>query len=282
MLGFFRKKIEATISELRSGEAMEIGRGATKAFLAFILVLAVLPNSLPEGGWELRIWTFLKAPPNEIGDTLAGLAGALAFLWIIVTVSLQSKELKAQREELAATRSELKMARQAQEQQVEVLEKQAFIFEDEQRQRREAQASRQLEDASKNIIRCFYEADLGTLVWEVGESSQRAQKENFLFHGFNQSHLDETSDRVLALLAELFGVAVQKMERLGREKIHYKPRLPAALMQLREYLEIVVGCLEDLPAIQAERQREVNLREAARSLNELIDGPYWDNLEGKP
>ncbi|WP_299348414.1 hypothetical protein [uncultured Shimia sp.] len=43
---------------------------------------------------------FLESPPNEKGDTLAGLAGSLAFLWIIVTVLLQSNELSLQRKEL--------------------------------------------------------------------------------------------------------------------------------------------------------------------------------------
>ena len=49
---------------------------------------------------------FWQSPPNEIGDTLAGIAGALAFLWIIVTVLLQAQELAAQREELKLTRKE--------------------------------------------------------------------------------------------------------------------------------------------------------------------------------
>ena len=47
---------------------------------------------------------FANSPPNEVGDTLAGIAGSLAFLWIIVTVLLQSQELAAQRKELRLTR----------------------------------------------------------------------------------------------------------------------------------------------------------------------------------
>jgi len=41
---------------------------------------------------------------NEIGDAIAGLASAVAFLWLIVTVRIQSSELKAQRKEMAETR----------------------------------------------------------------------------------------------------------------------------------------------------------------------------------
>lgn len=50
---------------------------------------------------------FLSSPPNEKGDTLAGIAGSLAFLWIIVTVLLQANELSLQRNELEQTRKAL-------------------------------------------------------------------------------------------------------------------------------------------------------------------------------
>ncbi len=48
--------------------------------------------------------SFLNASPNEVGDTLAGFAGALAFVWLITTVWLQSQELSEQRQELAEQR----------------------------------------------------------------------------------------------------------------------------------------------------------------------------------
>jgi len=63
-------------------------------------------------GQKSSKWSYLlRATPNEIGDTLAGFAGTLAFIWIIVTVFLQWDQLKAQKDELAATRAELVEAR---------------------------------------------------------------------------------------------------------------------------------------------------------------------------
>ncbi|MEM7727688.1 MAG: hypothetical protein AAF311_00265, partial [Pseudomonadota bacterium] len=47
-----------------------------------------------------------------MGDALAGIAGTLAFLWIIVTVLLQSQELSAQRDELVEQRNELRLSRE--------------------------------------------------------------------------------------------------------------------------------------------------------------------------
>ncbi|SMP02749.1 putative phage abortive infection protein [Shimia sagamensis] len=96
----------------RRGNPLFIGIGSTKLFFAGIAVFALLPQRT-DADWSWRIWSFLTAPPNEIGDTLAGVAGALAFLWIIVTVMLQSKELAAQREELRLTRIEMSEQKEA-------------------------------------------------------------------------------------------------------------------------------------------------------------------------
>lgn len=81
------------------------------AFLITILILAFMPFCETDNGIQTcqnKFRKFVNSSPNEIGDTLAGLAGALAFLWIIVTVLLQAQELKAQRNELMHTRLEFK------------------------------------------------------------------------------------------------------------------------------------------------------------------------------
>jgi hypothetical protein len=54
-----------------------------------------------------------NASPNEIGDTLAGFAGTLAFIWIVVTVAIQSKELSEQREQLKQQTNEFKLTNNA-------------------------------------------------------------------------------------------------------------------------------------------------------------------------
>ncbi|WP_299293291.1 hypothetical protein [uncultured Tateyamaria sp.] len=109
------------------------------------------------GECSQRFDTFLKASPNEIGDTLAGFAGSLAFIWIIVTVLLQSRELAAQREELTLTRKEMQEQRAATQEMAKSMGAQAEIFKDEQIQRRELQAGllfrEELELISSLLIR---------------------------------------------------------------------------------------------------------------------------------
>ena len=73
----------------------------------------------PEIACKTNFRIFIESPPNEKGDALAGIAGSLAFLWIIITVLLQGKELTLQREELERTRVTL-------EKQTKFLENQDF------------------------------------------------------------------------------------------------------------------------------------------------------------
>lgn len=54
---------------------------------------------------------FLSSSPNEMGDTLAGIFASLAFIWIVVTVFLQSAELREQRAEIAKTNDHMSAQR---------------------------------------------------------------------------------------------------------------------------------------------------------------------------
>lgn len=119
-------KANGILGDFRSGEPLLVGTALTKAFGALVLILAILPQHTSADGWEWRILAFLTSPPNGIGDTLAGLAGVLAFMWIIITVWLQSQELSAQRKELKATRKEVRLSRKAYEKTNTHLDQQRF------------------------------------------------------------------------------------------------------------------------------------------------------------
>ncbi|GAA6193331.1 hypothetical protein [Phaeobacter sp. NW0010-22] len=144
-LDWVKNQANTIKSGVKSKQPMKVGQALTKVFLLVVLILAIGPQYTNEDGWELRIVSFALSPANEIGDTFAGIAGVLAFLWIIVTVWLQSKELAAQHKELKATREELKLTREAHQKQVSILEKQAVIFEIEQADRLEMRAKDQFD-----------------------------------------------------------------------------------------------------------------------------------------
>ncbi|MBR9650118.1 hypothetical protein [Thalassovita aquimarina] len=122
-----------------------------------------------------RFVVLLSSKPNEVGDALAGFSGALAFVWIIVTVWLQSKELAAQREELNLTRIEMHEQSLATQEMAKAMSAQTHVFEDELKQREQIRAGELLEyklNRLKIVARSlgFGAAKLGsTEIAEVGE-----------------------------------------------------------------------------------------------------------------
>jgi len=133
----------------------------------FLLLMFEFP--VETGGKEFSSkWNYLKAaPPNEIGDSLAGFAGSLAFIWIVVTVWLQAQELREQRIEFS------KMA-DAQSAQVDILQKQGEIFQEEQKQRREDKTKEELNQLVATLISGTSEVAHGVgLVVEKGNYLKR-------------------------------------------------------------------------------------------------------------
>ncbi|WP_170342482.1 hypothetical protein [Ruegeria arenilitoris] len=115
---------------------------ASMGFIALIVWFGLAPTCnhelFPEGDCPPKWRHLYAAPPNEVGDTLAGLAGVLAFIWLIATVLLQSVELGEQRRVLALQKEEMEEQRKATQDMARSMSVQATIFEEEQEQRRRA------------------------------------------------------------------------------------------------------------------------------------------------
>jgi hypothetical protein len=227
-------------------------------------------------------WRHLQmAPPNEVGDTLAGLAGVLAFIWLIATVLLQSVELGEQRRVLALQRQEMEEQRIATQDMARSMAVQAEIFEDERRQRAELQAREVLDQASKEIARCLFEADLDSLTWYVGDDTASSKRERYLEH--KQKRLTHAGAELTVLggIAELFGVAVARLRRVEPHRLRYKPDLPGQLIQLEKYLDLILAHENDLPTVDAEKLRDFGLKNARLYLHSLLTEPYWEQPMGE-
>lgn len=91
---------------------LNVGFVLTAVFLLFCCFLAFQENCRFVDDvyiCQINLGWFMESGPNEMGDTFAGLAGTLAFLWIIVTVLMQGHELSLQRQELSETNHSMKM-----------------------------------------------------------------------------------------------------------------------------------------------------------------------------
>jgi hypothetical protein len=135
-----------------------------------------------------RWLVFWQASPNEIGDTIAGIASALAFLWIIVTVLIQGNELRLQRRDLAMTRREMRGQREASEAmavaqaaQVAALKEQAAILQEERLLRSQDQAAVLLDRMLDDLA---YEIEFDKRVtseWRLRQFKEKSES-LYLFH----------------------------------------------------------------------------------------------------
>lgn len=276
--GWFKKHwTDVKSNWSNTDDPMALGLAWSKAFVAFVALLAVLPNAT-DAGWEFRLWTFMTSPPNEIGDTLAGIAGALAFLWIIVTVQLQSKELKEQREELEQARGEYAKMAEAQGEQVKLMTAQAEIFTKEQQQREEARAEQLLNEKLRSFIIRLVESPSKGLCWAF--SNDEIDDE---FGGFGEIHgvslssekyENQTVDEATIDFRRRLPNLRESLWDLLHQSVDY--RLPVRAGDVRNLihdLESIVEMEQSLSAPQRERLSRLRIPEIVDHLQRLDATP---------
>ncbi|MCA0270769.1 MAG: hypothetical protein LCH69_01720 [Proteobacteria bacterium] len=161
-----------------------IAWGITLSGLVLLLVLglACVRDDTGTTGYA----RFLTLEPNAMGDTLAGIFASLAFIWIVVTVFIQSAELREQRKVLKAQRFEFEQMAAAQKAQVDALRAQAEIFLDEQKDRHERRAEKlflaQLESVKNKMLEIakpgefwLYERDGRVSSFRIGDNQYESR-----------------------------------------------------------------------------------------------------------
>ncbi|MFY0311523.1 hypothetical protein ACFMBG_16655 [Leisingera sp. D0M16] len=217
-------------------------------------------------------WQYLQqATPNEMGDTLAGVAGSLAFVWVVVAVLFQATELREQREEFE------KMA-DAQSAQAEVLEKQAAVFEDEQRQRDEQRAEGLLDRQLEWIVQKLEEETARGGTWSHlgGHETYSSPHEMQLFPSPWNPLEDFSSDfyiRSASNSISRFVTEISEWERadLAISKPTSKTYYEFLLSELREVDEI----RERLSDEQTKRLRNIGLEKLTLHLQQVVNTDRW-------
>lgn len=149
--------------------ALWVGVGLTVLWFVILTVYAVQleaksSTTAPAAEELVSHWhKFWHSSPDTFGNALAGVFAPLAFLWLVVTVLLQSRELALQRDELQSTRMELKRSAVQQEAQSGILQAQAA---------RQEQIFLQshFEDRYRSLLLSFYTIGFETLNWKLGPS----------------------------------------------------------------------------------------------------------------
>ena len=224
---------------------------------------------------------FWTSKPNEIGDTLAGFAGTLAFIWIVVTVWLQSIELGEQREVLIAQKEEFKAMVAAQNAQVEALRAQAAVFEDEKRRRDETANVLFLEENLRSLFLDLTVAWLQRTVWRFEASSENSAnvvRRVSLLNDYHGPARVRSPEELMPHLPEVFHATLVAL----RSSINGRGVLQSA-PDIEEFRSIAARINKMLPVTDSltsgpgERFARRKLLEIAVPLNEILSHEeFWE------
>ncbi|WP_377191551.1 hypothetical protein [Ruegeria meonggei] len=220
--------------------------------------------------------SFLDNSPNEVGDTLAGFAGTLAFVWIIVTVGLQSQELAEQREKLRLTRLEMKEQREATQDMARSMSAQARIFEAEARQRDEDRAEALFNENLRSFIVAINEASAKGLAWHF---SNDVFYEDFITNGDvhsyylgDQRSADKTIDDAISHLRRRLCNTHEHLWELLHTSVDYKlPARTNLVPDLIQKIETILAMEDTLSSPQRERLSRMRLHEIKSDLGKLVE-----------
>lgn len=245
-----------------------VGVGATLAVVGVAIWMAVLPvcgfamdgAQVCQSKWA----SFLAAPPNEVGDTLAGFAGVLAFIWIIVTVWLQSQELSEQRQELVSQREEMEGQRKASEEMARAMQAQADYFKNESERGNKIAAWRIVEELLATFRRRF---PIGGSYHPIQWAFEGGGEKRFLTyvkHGTDARALldDEFMSQVLGAAQKHCRAPVMKAAKAGLAMTRSGDKLLDELHSL----------------IRKMREQECNLEEDRRMFLGRCRLKDWDDL----
>jgi hypothetical protein len=93
------------------GERQRLTRRVWGVTTAYTGLLFILTASVVFG--QVGVDSFRKMRPNEVGDLLAGIAGPLAFIWLVYGYFLQGIAIRQQAEELRQNTSALQLQEKA-------------------------------------------------------------------------------------------------------------------------------------------------------------------------
>lgn len=226
---------------------------------------------------------FMDAAPNEIGDTLAGFAGALAFIWVIVTVALQSTQLRYQRVELQATREEIKQQREATEDMARSLQLQAEIFEFEHRERQQSSAYAEATALVDEIVSVLKSREFCSMRWVFVREGRAPILLDLVD---NASSFIELSDR-----AQILEEAARKIRRVHEKLIDQQKRGHLTRKHVSpDVLSRIFSNIEQISRIEGRTSpanvvalRSLRLEDLRAAIEEVFDYPqyhlYWTDSE---
>ncbi len=254
---------------------MKAGIWGTIAVTLFVLLISGFDHCDQHGHCENKITLLLNSSPNEFGDSLAGFAGTLAFLWLITTVLIQSRQLAAQKNELEWTRLEFEKMADAQEKQVEIMDVQKNIFEKEQKQREETEAKEFLESLKQRLFRQIGYLEEASLSWKWEE-------DDATYYANIESWSEDREERIDKFCESLSMVEHDLISKdaVGERNFISRPHLPRAAPFVENTLRKIKKILPKLSEADRNRAQDLGLDFAVDDWSALArHGEIWNDDE---
>jgi hypothetical protein len=242
--------------------------------LTLSLFALVLRIGLLRDGGITKFDQFIELRPSEMGDTIAGLFSALAFIWIIVTVFIQSRELRE-------TRVEVKQQRVASQEMATAMRAQAQIFEDEKRQRNEAEFGHLFDQFVSGLEDEIVRGRINKMRWDF--SNTEPSKRMFEGRVEQVKIIPYIDPGVTAEMQihEIHGFVDEGIQELAQFIGNYRFEHLAEKKDLDEAKRLITNILEILdfcPQPHRERAHRMRLVELNESLERLINtSDIWKN-----
>jgi hypothetical protein len=222
---------------------------------------------------------FLDSPPNAVGDTLAGFAGSLAFIWIVATVWLQSSELSEQRKVLQLQIEEMEQQRLATQDMARAMAAQAKIFEDEQRQRQQGEAEKEFDALLYHLAQLIAE-QRREVWWELAPTNDPfgEGEERFFLFNFNNPTGD-IGEYINIQLDHLFKKFVLLEAALLSSVVTAKPIITEDFRDIFKVVTALDIIRERLSTAQRIRHQRISFESALCVLSKMIEKhEFWREL----
>ena len=209
---------------------------------------------------------FLESPPNEIGDALAGFSGALAFIWLVVAVWLQSKELGLQR-------NEIRLARIEQARIAETLSRQTELLTEQQVSLRASNVDKLIDWALRGLVEKIVLKPPHELYWQTSPlwTTKSGDKGIGMFT-IMSSNEAATIDETIKIWTRSLDTTIHLL--LGFEATKFMVRPPYSsrlrLQRIDEMIGTILKSRDDLSSDVRVRIAAAHLENASSSLNELL------------
>jgi len=239
------------------------------AIIAF-LIAGFLSSGCIGVDCKTNLAALSTAEPNAVGDTLAGLAGALALFWIVITAWHQSVELREQREIIEDQKKEIAEQTVATKKMADALQAQADIFKLEQIYREQKITDEQISEIEKKLSNDIFSFSVDNPSWEfdfyIVNTPNAGRFEKHLIERERAKYVANSFSGSLQEIENSYEIICRNIERATR-----KPSFPSSMQEMIETVDAIAVKLDQ--SSEANRIRLKNgsvykLREVFCSMKE--------------